>query len=316
MRSRGSGPRARRSCSRTATSRSPCTPRRRVTSVTAAIEGCSCPVPASTTRTSGPGAACGRDSWDARRTNPSPVPSGQVQTRRSWCRRASAWSSRWRRPRTRRRSPSASVVHSRRSTSGRHVVGTRSRPRAHPWTSSTTQERRSTSRASDRTAVTSNLTTAATTGPSTCRPGVVARFSSAPVPRGRRRVRRAPLPLLRRRRPLLAGDRTRLALSVRAGVGRASRARSLERYGQFLQAVARRPQSAARPRSARHDDGHRAAMRFLLTTASYARRDVVRPLVAHRAPHSEIVRMRLSAFGSFVRLLPDTLRARRAVSRA
>jgi GT2 family glycosyltransferase len=60
----------------------------------------------------------------------------------------------------------------------------------------------------------------------------------------------------------------------------------------------------------------RAAMRFLLTTASYARRDVVRPLVAHRAPHSEIVRMRLSAFGSFVRLLPDTLRARRAVSRA
>ena len=69
--------------------------------------------------------------------------------------------------------------------------------------------------------------------------------------------------------------------------------------------------------AARHDDGHySAAMRFLLTTASYARRDVVRPLVAHRAPHSEIVRMRLSAFGSFVRLLPDTLRARRAVSRA
>jgi GT2 family glycosyltransferase len=60
----------------------------------------------------------------------------------------------------------------------------------------------------------------------------------------------------------------------------------------------------------------RAAMRFLLTTGSYARRDVVRPLVAHRAPHSEIVRMRLSAFGSFVRLLPGTLRARRAVSRA
>jgi GT2 family glycosyltransferase len=60
----------------------------------------------------------------------------------------------------------------------------------------------------------------------------------------------------------------------------------------------------------------RAATRFLLTTASYARRDVVRPLVAHRAPHSDIVRMRLSAFGSFVRLLPGTLRARRAASRA
>jgi GT2 family glycosyltransferase len=60
----------------------------------------------------------------------------------------------------------------------------------------------------------------------------------------------------------------------------------------------------------------RAATRFLLTTASYARRDVVRPLVAHRAPHAEIVRMRLSAFGSFVRLLPGSLRARRAVSRA
>jgi GT2 family glycosyltransferase len=60
----------------------------------------------------------------------------------------------------------------------------------------------------------------------------------------------------------------------------------------------------------------RAAMRFLLTTASYARRDVVRPLVAHRTPHPETVRMRLSAFGSFVRLLPGTLRARRAVSRA
>jgi GT2 family glycosyltransferase len=60
----------------------------------------------------------------------------------------------------------------------------------------------------------------------------------------------------------------------------------------------------------------RATLRYLLTTASYARRDVVRPLVAHRAPHPEIVRMRLSAFGSFVRLLPGTLRARRAVSRA
>ena len=202
---------------------------------------------------------------DARRTNPSPVPSGQVQTRRSWCRRASAWSSRWRRPRTRRRSPSASVVHSRRSTSGRHVVGTRSRAWAQPWTSSTTQERRSTSRASDRTAVTSNLRPARRRAGRAC---VVAR---SPVPRRTSRKR-----LFSTTSPC-GGRNTAGAI----GMPRSCTTWELsDTDGSSMRTARRRP------------GDHR-----LVCSRCHS----------HRAPHSQTAR--LSAFGSFVRLLRTLSRA-------
>lgn len=50
---------------------------------------------------------------------------------------------------------------------------------------------------------------------------------------------------------------------------------------------------------------------FLRATASYARRDVLRPLMRLHRPHPTVVRRRLVSFGGFLRLLPATLRARR-----
>jgi GT2 family glycosyltransferase len=47
----------------------------------------------------------------------------------------------------------------------------------------------------------------------------------------------------------------------------------------------------------------RAALRSLLTTASYARRDVVAPALSRRSPRTRIVADRLSAFGGFLRML-------------
>jgi GT2 family glycosyltransferase len=45
----------------------------------------------------------------------------------------------------------------------------------------------------------------------------------------------------------------------------------------------------------------RAALRSLLVTASYARRDLVAPLLGGRSAQPEIVTRRLRAFGSFLR---------------
>ena len=55
----------------------------------------------------------------------------------------------------------------------------------------------------------------------------------------------------------------------------------------------------------------RASAHFLVTTGSYVGRDLVRPVLAARRPRPRIVGQRLSAFASFVRLLPATLQARR-----
>ena len=55
----------------------------------------------------------------------------------------------------------------------------------------------------------------------------------------------------------------------------------------------------------------RASAHFLATTGSYLGRDVIRPVLAAQRPHPRIVGQRLSAFASFLRLLPATLRARR-----
>ncbi|HSJ19504.1 MAG TPA: glycosyltransferase family 2 protein [Nocardioidaceae bacterium] len=59
-----------------------------------------------------------------------------------------------------------------------------------------------------------------------------------------------------------------------------------------------------------------AAARFLVSTASYARRDVVRPLLHGRRPSPSLVRARLRSFGGFVRLLPEVLPDRRRLRAA
>ncbi len=53
------------------------------------------------------------------------------------------------------------------------------------------------------------------------------------------------------------------------------------------------------------------AVLFLRATASYALRDVIRPVLGMRRPSTMIVRRRLVSFAGFLRLLPATLRARR-----
>jgi hypothetical protein len=51
----------------------------------------------------------------------------------------------------------------------------------------------------------------------------------------------------------------------------------------------------------------RAVGRFLLSTASYAARDIVRPAARGRRPHPALVVARLRSFGGYVRLLPTVL---------
>lgn len=54
-----------------------------------------------------------------------------------------------------------------------------------------------------------------------------------------------------------------------------------------------------------------AAGRFLLSTASYAKRDVVLPVVRGHRPRPGIVAARLKSFGDYVRMLPGVLPDRR-----
>jgi hypothetical protein len=56
--------------------------------------------------------------------------------------------------------------------------------------------------------------------------------------------------------------------------------------------------------------------RFALVTASYARRDIVRPLLDRRRPRPTVVRRRLSSFAGFLRLLVPMLGDRRRLRRA
>jgi GT2 family glycosyltransferase len=60
----------------------------------------------------------------------------------------------------------------------------------------------------------------------------------------------------------------------------------------------------------------RAVWRFVLVTASYARRDIVRPLLGLHRPNPEQVRRRVGSFLGFLRLAPETLRERRRIKRA
>ena len=59
----------------------------------------------------------------------------------------------------------------------------------------------------------------------------------------------------------------------------------------------------------------RAAVRFLLITLSYLRRDVVSPLLRGRRPAPTIVRRRGRSFAGFLRLLPGALADRRRLRR-
>ncbi|MGH9113197.1 MAG: glycosyltransferase [Acidimicrobiales bacterium] len=59
-----------------------------------------------------------------------------------------------------------------------------------------------------------------------------------------------------------------------------------------------------------------AAARFLLSTASYARRDIVRPLLTGRRPSTGLVRARLRSFGGYLRMLPRVLPDRRRLRAA
>ena len=60
----------------------------------------------------------------------------------------------------------------------------------------------------------------------------------------------------------------------------------------------------------------REAARHLLVTGSYARRDVVVPLVCRRPLSMETVRRRMRAYAAFLRLLPEALAGRRRLAAA
>jgi GT2 family glycosyltransferase len=56
-------------------------------------------------------------------------------------------------------------------------------------------------------------------------------------------------------------------------------------------------------------------LRYVLVTASYARRDIVRRVAAGHRPDVTVVRRRVTSFAGFVRLLPAMLASRRALRR-
>lgn len=58
-----------------------------------------------------------------------------------------------------------------------------------------------------------------------------------------------------------------------------------------------------------------AVLRYLLATLSYARRDVIGPLLRARRPRFGVVGLRLASFGAYLRLLPALLRDRRRIRR-
>jgi GT2 family glycosyltransferase len=58
----------------------------------------------------------------------------------------------------------------------------------------------------------------------------------------------------------------------------------------------------------------REAVRHPLITGSYARRDILAPLVHRRPPSVETVRRRMQAYGAYVRMLPEALAGRRRLA--
>lgn len=58
----------------------------------------------------------------------------------------------------------------------------------------------------------------------------------------------------------------------------------------------------------------REVVRHPLITGSYARRDILAPLVHRRPPSAETVRRRMQAYGAYVRMLPEALAGRRRLA--
>jgi GT2 family glycosyltransferase len=58
-----------------------------------------------------------------------------------------------------------------------------------------------------------------------------------------------------------------------------------------------------------------ASARFLLSTASYARRDIVRPVLQRRRPQTGLVRARVRSFAAYLRMAPALLSDRRRLRR-
>jgi hypothetical protein len=58
-----------------------------------------------------------------------------------------------------------------------------------------------------------------------------------------------------------------------------------------------------------------APFAFLRSTASYARRDVLRPLLRGRRPQFGLVKRRLRSFGAYLGLLPHAFDERRRIRR-
>jgi hypothetical protein len=59
----------------------------------------------------------------------------------------------------------------------------------------------------------------------------------------------------------------------------------------------------------------RSVVRYVLTTESYARRDVVRPVLGGHRPNLGLVRARVRSYLAFLRLLPEMLAERRRLRR-
>jgi hypothetical protein len=54
-----------------------------------------------------------------------------------------------------------------------------------------------------------------------------------------------------------------------------------------------------------------ASGRYVLSTASYAQRDIVRPVVHGHRPQSRLVKSRARSFAAYLRMLPGVLVDRR-----
>ena len=196
--------------------------------------------------------------------------------------------------RRRRRAPRGRGRRRPRRRSRSRVVGSAS------TTCSTTSAPRSSTTAPAPTGAGSSATRASTTSPPRCSPGAAGACSSGrSTSRDVGPLRRAVLPLLRGHRPLVAGPGPGLALPHRAHVGDPPPARGQQRRGLRGLRLPRRAQPPPHAGEGRAGPPRRHARswRYLLVTASYARRDLVRPLLGghrprptRRAPPGDLLR--------------------------
>ena len=117
------------------------------------------------------------------------------------------------------------------------------------------------------------------------------------VPRRRRALRRRPVPVLRRPRTglagIVAGWRYRY---VPTSVAHHVHAASSVSGSAFKRYFDERNHLLVLSRHGAPTDAARAIGRSLLVTASYARRDLIAPMLAGRSPHAQVVQARLRAW--------------------